>query len=168
VICDTFALVHAPLIPETRGRTCNYHAKFASWSGRMAGLVRDRQSLMLAKSKSKQAARSIRKLIQETRGSLSFSPTKECRRLRMSLPLVSRQFKKLYGVGIRSYSRKIRMKTTAQLLMRRKRLRVDEVARILGYRFTPGFSRCFQTAFRQRPKQYQMRHGRLTPRRLSS
>jgi methylphosphotriester-DNA--protein-cysteine methyltransferase len=122
---------------------------------------------MLPKTTSTKAAKSIRKLIEETRGSLSFSPMKECRRLRIDLPLVSREFKKLFGVGIRSYSRKIRMKTAAQLLIR-KRLRVDEVARILGYRFTPGFSRCFQQVFRQRPRKYQLRHGHLTRDRLSS
>jgi|SRR5439155_11501170 len=115
-------------------------------------------SLILAHSDcdSKQAARRVRRLIDECGGSLSFSPAKECQRLQLDLSLVSRQFKKLYCVTMRSYSRQIRMQTAKRLLNESNHLNIDEMARIFGYRFTSAFSRCFQRSFGKRPKRYQM------------
>ncbi|SRR6266403_1943318 len=109
--------------------------------------------------KSKQAAKRVRRLIDEFDGSLSFSPARECQRLQVGLPIVSRQFKKLYRTTMRSYSRQIRMKTAERLLKASNRLNIDEIARIFGYSFTSAFSRCFQREFRKRPKCYQMQRG---------
>ena len=108
---------------------------------------------------SKQMAKRIRQIIDESGGSLSCSPAKECRRLQVNLSLVSKQFRKLYHVTIRAYSRQVRMKTAEKLLKDSRRLNVDETARMLGYSFTSGFSRCFQKAFGKRPKHYQMQSG---------
>jgi len=108
---------------------------------------------------SKQVAKTIRQMIDKSGGSLSCSPAKECRRLQVNISLVSKQFRKLYQVTIRAYSRQIRMKTAEQLLRDSRRLNVDETARMLGYSFTSGFSRCFQRAFGKRPKRYQMQSG---------
>src|SRR5256885_13070997 len=105
---------------------------------------------------SKRVAKRIRQMIDESGGSLSCSPAKECRRLQVNLSLVSKQFRKLYHVTIRAYSRQVRMKTAEKLLKDSKRLNVDETARMLGYSFTSGFSRCVQKAFVKRPKHYQM------------
>src|SRR5256885_12097599 len=106
---------------------------------------------------SKRVAKRIRQLIDESGGSLSCSPAKECRILQVNLSLVSKQFIKLYKVTMRAYSRQVRMRTAEKLLRDSKRLNVDETARILGYSFTSAFSRCFQNAFGKRPKSYQMR-----------
>src|SRR6267154_4763356 len=109
---------------------------------------------------SRQAAKRIRRLIDEFGGSLSFSPTRECQKLQVDLSLVSRQFKKLYRVTMRSYSRQIRMKTAERLLRESDHLNVDEMARIFGYSFTSAFSRCFQRSFGKRLKRFQMQRGR--------
>lgn len=109
--------------------------------------------------KSKLAAERVRRMIEESGGSLSFSPSAECKRLQVSLSLVSRQFKKLYQVTIRSYARLVRMKAAEKLLTESKSLNIDEAARIFGYSFTSAFSRCFQQTFGRRPKRYQMQHG---------
>ncbi len=108
---------------------------------------------------SRQAAKRIRRLIDEFRGSLSFSPARECQKLQVDLSLVSRQFKKLYRVTMRSYSRQIRMKTAEGLLRESNHLNIDEMARIFGYSFTSAFSRSFQRSFGKRPKRYQMQRG---------
>src|SRR6266576_2221329 len=50
-----------------------------------------------------QAAKRIRRLIDESAGSLTFSPTKECQKVQIDLSLVSKQFKKLFRVTMRSY-----------------------------------------------------------------
>ncbi len=109
--------------------------------------------------KSRQAAKRIRQLIDEFGGNLSFSPARECQKLQVDLSLVSRQFKKLYRVTMRSYSRQIRMKTAEGLLSESNHLNIDEMARICGYSFTSAFSRCFQRNFGKRPKRYQMQCG---------
>jgi len=108
---------------------------------------------------SRQAAKTIRGLIDEFGGSLSFSPARECQKLQVDLSLVSKQFKKLYRVTIRSYSRQIRMKTAEGLLRESNHLNIDEMARIFGYSFTSAFSRSFQRSFGKRPKRYQMQCG---------
>ncbi len=112
-----------------------------------------------ANCKSKQVAKRIRQLIDESGGNLLWTPAKECRKLQVNLSLVSKQFRKLYQVTMRAYSRQIRMKTAEKLLRDSKRLNVDETARILGYSFTSAFSRSFQNTFGKRPKRYQMQCG---------
>src|SRR5882724_9369131 len=57
---------------------------------------------------SKRAAKRVRQLIQDSGGSLTFSATEECNKLQVDLPLVSKQFKKLYQMTIRAYSRQVR------------------------------------------------------------
>src|SRR5437660_2374333 len=109
-----------------------------------------------AECKSRQAAERVRRMIDELGGTLSFSPASECQKLQVDLSLVSRQFKKLYQVTIRSYSRQVRMKTAEKLLKESKNLNIDEMARVFGYSFTSAFSRCFHQVFRKRPKRYQM------------
>ena len=108
---------------------------------------------------SKQVAKRIHQLIENSGGSLTCSPAKECRTLQVDLSLVSKQFRKLYRVTMRAYARQIRMRTAEKLLRDAKRLNVDETARTLGYSFTSAFSRCFQNAFGKRPKRYQMQSG---------
>jgi len=108
---------------------------------------------------SRQAAKRIRRLIDEFGGNLSFSPARECQKLQVDLSLVSRQFKKLYRVTMRSYSQQIRMKAAEGILRESNHLNIDEMARIFGYSFTSAFSRCFQRNFGKRPKRYQMQHG---------
>ena len=115
--------------------------------------------LARAECKSRQVAERIRRLVDESSGSLSFSPAGECQKFQVSLSLVSRQFKKIYQVTIRSYARNIRMKTAEKLLKESKGLNIDEMARIFGYSFTSAFSRCFQQTFGKRPKRFQMQHG---------
>lgn len=122
--------------------------------GRASGVI-----LARAECKSRQVAERVRYLIDESSGSLSFSPAGECRKFQVSLSLVSRQFKKIYQVTIRSYARNIRMKTAEKLLKESKGLNIDEMARIFGYSFTSAFSRCFQQTFGKRPKRFQMQHG---------
>ena len=109
--------------------------------------------------RSRQVAARIRQLIDESGGSLSCSPAKECEKFQISLSLVSRQFKKLYRVTMRTYARRVRMKTAEKLLRESKNLNVDEAARALGYSFTSAFSRCFQNTFGKRPKRFQMQGG---------
>lgn len=111
-----------------------------------------------AECKSRQVAERVRRMIDESNGSLSFSPAGECQRFQVSLSLVSRQFKKIYRVTIRSYARTVRMKTAEKLLKKAKNLNIDEMARIFGYSFTSAFSRCFQQTFGQRPKRFQMQN----------
>ena len=115
--------------------------------------------LARAECKSRQVADRVRHLIDESSGSLSFSPAGECRKFQVSLSLVSRQFKKIYRITIRSYARNIRMKTAEKLLKESKGLNIDEMARIFGYSFTSAFSRCFQQTFGKRPKRFQMQQG---------
>jgi AraC-like DNA-binding protein len=115
--------------------------------------------LARADCKSRQVAERVRHLIDESSGSLSFGPADECQKLQVSLSLVSRQFKKLYRVTIRSYARNVRMKTAEKLLKESKGLNIDEMARIFGYSFTSAFSRCFQQTFGKRPKRFQMQCG---------
>jgi len=115
--------------------------------------------LARAECKSRQVAERVRRLIDESNGSLSFSPAGECQKFQVSLSLVSRQFKKIYQVTIRSYARNIRMKTAEKLLKQSKSLNIDEMARIFGYSFTSAFSRCFQQTFGKRPKRFQMQCG---------
>src|SRR5215467_1956140 len=115
--------------------------------------------LARAECKSRQVAERVRYMIDESSGSLSFSPAGECRKFQVSLSLVSRQFKKIYQVTIRSYARNIRMKTAEKLLKESKGLNIDEMARIFGYSFTSAFSRCFQQTFGKRPKRFQMQNG---------
>jgi AraC-like DNA-binding protein len=112
--------------------------------------------LARAECKSRQVAERVRRLIDESSGSLSFSPAGECQKFQVSLSLVSRQFKKIYQVTIRSYARNVRMKTAEKLLKQSKALNIDEMARIFGYSFTSAFSRCFQQTFGKRPKRFQM------------
>src|SRR6266704_4191094 len=81
---------------------------------------------------SRQVAKRIRRLIDEYDGGLSFSPTRECQKLQVDLSLVSRQFKKLYRVTIRSYLRQVRMKTAEELLRESDHLNIDEIAGIFG------------------------------------
>lgn len=108
---------------------------------------------------SKLAAKRMRRLIDEFGGNLSFSPASECRKLQVGLPLVSRQFKKLYRVTMRSYAWQVRMKKAERLLKEFRNLNIDEISRVVGYSFTSAFSRCFQRKFGERPKRYQMRRG---------
>lgn len=115
--------------------------------------------LARAECKSRQVAERVRHMIDESSGSLSFSPAGECEKFQVSLSLVSRQFKKVYQVTIRSYARNIRMKAAEKLLKESKGLNIDEMARIFGYSFTSAFSRCFQQTFGKRPKRFQMQHG---------
>ena len=109
--------------------------------------------------KSRQVAERVRHMIDESSGSLTFSPAEECQKFQVSLSLVSRQFKKIYCVTIRSYSRQVRMKKAEKLLKESKNLNIDEMARIFGYSFTSAFSRCFQQTFGKRPKRFQMQNG---------
>ena len=118
--------------------------------------------LARAESRSAQAAKRIRELIDESGGSLSCSPAKECLAFQVNLSLVSKQFKKLYQVTMRAYSRGVRMRTAEKLLRESNHLNVDEAARALGYSFTSAFSRCFQRTFGKRPKRYQMQQARST------
>ena len=122
--------------------------------GRALDLILER-----TECKSRQVAERVRRLIDESNGSLSFSPACECQKFQVSLSLVSRQFKKLYQVTIRSYARNVRMKTAEKLLKQSKGLNIDEMARIFGYSFTSAFSRCFQQTFGKRPKRFQMQHS---------
>src|SRR5260370_18121271 len=108
---------------------------------------------------SRQAAKRIRRLIDECGGNLSFSPARECQKLEIDLSLVSRQFKKLYRVTMRSYSRKLRIRAAEGLLREANHQNINEMARIFGYSFTSAFSRCFQRSFGKRPKRYQMQRG---------
>jgi len=121
--------------------------------------------LILARAdcKSKLVAERVRRMIDESGGSLSFSPSGECRRLQISLSLVSRQFRKLYQVTMRSYARQVRMKAAEKLLKESKNLNIDETARIFGYSFTSAFSRCFRQTFGRRPKRYQMQQWITAP-----
>jgi AraC-like DNA-binding protein len=116
------------------------------------------------KSKSKRAAEQIRRMIDESGGSLLFSAASECQELKVSLSLVSRQFKKLYQVTIRRYSRDVRMKNAEKLLKESKNLNIDETARVFGYSFTSAFSRCFQRTLGTPPKRYQMQYGATVQR----
>jgi AraC-like DNA-binding protein len=141
-------------LPTTPNDECSRQIYFPPellFLGRAVDLI-----LARIECESKQAAKRVRRLIDEFNGSLSFSPAKECEKLQVDLPLVSRQFKNLYHVTIRSYSRQIRMKTAERLLRESNHLNVDEIARIFGYSFTSAFSRCFQLKFGKRPKYYQM------------
>lgn len=115
--------------------------------------------LARAECKSRQVAERVRRMIDESNGSLSVSPAGECQKFQVSLSLVSRQFKKIYRVTIRSYARSVRMKTAEKLLKESKGLNIDETARIFGYSFTSAFSRCFQQTFGKRPKRFQMQNG---------
>jgi AraC-like DNA-binding protein len=112
-----------------------------------------------AECKSRQVAERVRRMIDESNGSLSFSPAGECQKFQVSLSLVSRQFKKIYRVTIRSYSRTIRMKTAEKLLKESKNLNIDQMAQIFGYSFTSAFSRCFQQTFEERPRRFQMHNN---------
>jgi AraC-like DNA-binding protein len=112
-----------------------------------------------AESRSKLAAKRIRQLIDESGGSLSYSPARECQAFQVNLSLVSKQFKRLYRTTIRAYSRRIRMMTAEKLLRESNHLNIDEAARALGYSFTSAFSRCFQKTFGKRPKRYQMQRA---------
>jgi AraC-like DNA-binding protein len=132
----------------------SYHRPELFLLGRATDLIMER-----AVCRSGQLAARIRRLIDESRGNLSFSPAKECEKFQISLSLVSRQFKKLYRVTMRAYSRQVRMETADKLLRESKNLNVDEAARALGYSFTSAFSRCFQNTFGKRPKRYQMQCG---------
>src|SRR5437879_7248823 len=96
---------------------------------------------------SKQVAKRIHQLIENSGGSLSCSPAKECRTLQVDLSLVSKQFRKLYRVTIRAYARQIRMRTAEKLLRDAKRLNVDETARTVGYSFISDFSRYYVNDF---------------------
>src|SRR5438874_865229 len=118
--------------------------------------------LARAESRSALAAKRIRQLIDESGGSLSCSPAKECQTFQVNLSLVSKQFKKLYQMTMRAYSRRVRMRTAEKLLRESNHLNVDEAARALGYSFTSAFSRCFQKTFGKRPKRYQMQQIRNT------
>jgi len=126
--------------------------------GHALKLIRER-----ADCKSKLVAERVRRMIDESGGSLSFSPSGECRRLQISLSLVSRQFKKLYQVTMRSYARQVRMKAAEKLLKESKNLNIDETARLFGYSFTSAFSRCFRQTFGRRPKRYQMQQWITAP-----
>lgn len=117
---------------------------------------------------SKQVAKRLRRLIDECGGNLSCSPARECRSVQVELSLVSRQFKKLYHVTLRAYSRQVRMKNAERLLRESKGLNVNETAQILGYSFTSAFSRCFQKVMGSRPKRYQMHHTNRQEPWLSS
>ena len=121
--------------------------------------IGDASSLIQSSSErpSKSVAKKLRALIRESNGALFLSAKEECQKLGVSLSMVSREFKKAYRIGIRSYARRMRMRQAGELLTTHKHLNVDEVSRMLGYKFTPAFSRCFQEAFGQRPKEYQMR-----------
>lgn len=116
--------------------------------------------LARAESRSALAAKKIRQLIDESGGSLSCSPAKQCQAFQVNLSLVSKQFKKLFQVTMRAYSRRVRMRTAEKLLRESNHLNVDEAARALGYSFTSAFSRCFQKTFGKRPKRYQMQQIR--------
>src|SRR6267378_522927 len=144
-------------LPATRNDECSKQIYFRPellFLGRAVDLILGR-----IECESRQAAKTIRRFIDEFGGSLSFSPARECQKLQVDLSLVSRQFKKLYRVTMRSYSRQIRMKTAERLLTEDCHLNVDEIARSFGYSFTSAFSRCFYRLFGSRPKPYQMRRG---------
>ena len=144
-------------LPATRNDECSKQIYFRPellFLGRAVDLILGR-----IECESRQAAKTIRRFIDEFGGSLSFSPARECQKRQVDLSLVSRQFKKLYRVTMRSYSRQIRMKTAERLLRESDHLNVDEMARIFGYSFTSSFSRCFQQSFGKRPKRYQMQRG---------
>ena len=144
-------------LPATRNDECSKQIYFSPellFLGRAVDLI-----LARIECESRQAAKQIRRLIDEFGGSLSFSPARECQKRQVDLSLVSRQFKKLYRVTMRSYSRQIRMKSAERLLRESNHLNVDEMARIFGYSFTSAFSRCFQQSFGKRPKRYQMQRG---------
>jgi len=144
-------------LPATRNDECAkqiYLPPELLFLGRAVDLI-----LARIECESRQAAKRIRRLIDEFDGNLSFSPAGECQKLQVDLSLVSRQFKKLYRVTMRSYSRQIRMKSAERLLRESNHLNVDEMARIFGYSFTSAFSRCFQRSFGKRPKRYQMQRG---------
>ena len=138
-----------------------YHSPELFFQGYATDLIWER-----IECESKQVAKRVRRLIDEFNGSLSFSPAKECQKLQIDLPLVSRQFKNLYRVTMRSYSRQIRMKAAERLLRESRHLNVDEIARIFGYSFTSAFSRCFQRKFGKRPKRYQMQSGSSMRRQI--
>src|SRR6266550_6474428 len=70
-----------------------YHSPELFFHGYAADLIWGR-----IECESKQAAKRVRRLIDEFNGSLSFSPAKECQKLQVDLPLVSRQFKNLYRI----------------------------------------------------------------------
>jgi AraC-like DNA-binding protein len=131
-----------------------YCAPQLSCVGRALDLILER-----AECRSRQVAERVRRMIDESNGSLSFSPAGECQKFQVSLSLVSRQFKRIYRVTIRSYARSVRMKTAEKLLKESKNLNIDEMARIFGYSFTSAFSRCFQQTFGQRPKRFQMQNN---------
>ena len=144
-------------LPATRNDECSKQIYFPPevlFLGRAVDLIFAR-----IECESRQTAKQIRRLIDEFGGSLSFSPARECLALQVDLSLVSRQFKKLYRITMRNYSRQIRMKTAERLLRESNHLNVDEMARIFGYSFTSAFSRCFQQSFGKRPKRYQMQCG---------
>ena len=137
-----------------------FHCKQAHSAPRLSCVGRALDVILArAECRSRQVAERVRRLIDESSGSLSFSPAGECHKFQVSLSLVSRQFKKIYQVTIRSYARNIRMKTAEKLLKESKGLNIDEMARILGYSFTSAFSRCFQQTFGKRPKRFQMQQG---------
>ena len=112
-----------------------------------------------AECKSKQMAKRLRQLIDQSGGNLSCSPAKECRKFQVDLSLVSKQFRKLYQTTMRAYSRQVRMKRAEQLLRNGRRFNVNETAGILGYSFTSAFSRCFHATLGKRPKRYQIQSG---------
>src|SRR6267154_4392747 len=114
-------------LPATRNDECSKQTYFPPellFLGRAVDLI-----LARIECKSRQAAKKVRRLIDEFGGSLSFSPTRECQKLQVDLSLASRQFKKLYRVTMRSYSRQIRMKSAERLLRESDHLNVDEMAR---------------------------------------
>lgn len=153
-LCDT----KSDLTSGTRRKTFHSRQDYAPPQLLCVGSALE---VILARTecKSRQVAERVRRLIDESSGSLSFSPAGECQKLQVSLSLVSRQFKKIYQVTIRSYARSVRMKTAEKLLKESKSLNIDEAARVFGYSFTSAFSRCFQQTFGKRPKRFQMQNG---------
>ena len=152
--CDTKKDLGSEAVKTALNSRQSYAPPHLFCVGRASNLILGR-----TECKSRQVAERVRHMIDESSGSLSFSPAGECRKLQVSLSLVSRQFKKIYRVTIRSYARNIRMKTAEKLLKESKGLNIDEMARIFGYSFTSAFSRCFQQTFGKRPKRFQMQEG---------
>src|SRR5690242_3692567 len=76
----------------------SYHRPELFLLGRATDLILEK-----AVCRSRQLAARIRWLIDESGGSLSCSPAKECEKFHVNLSLVSKQFKRLYRVTMRAY-----------------------------------------------------------------
>jgi AraC-like DNA-binding protein len=108
---------------------------------------------IVAVSQDEKFLQQVTQCIEEHINDFDLNVNSLCEQMNMGNKMIYRKLKQLTGMSPVDYIKSIRMKKAAMLLKQHK-FTVAEVMYMVGFSNSSYFSKCFQSAFGQTPRQY--------------